>query len=88
MKCAADNKSLIQSIREQERELATKVFMIWTATSAFDKCGLCENTVAKLLDGIMYYADSMNRDYIDIKDLQDALKNEHGFEIEFYKRGR
>ena len=85
MKCAAENKSLIQSIREQERELATKVFMIWTATSAFDKCGLCENTVAKLLDGIMYYADSMNRDYIDIKDLQDALKREHGLEIEFYK---
>ena len=86
MKCVADNKSLIQSIREQERELATKVFMIWAATSAFDKCGLCENTVAKLLDGIMYYADSMNRDYIDIKDLQDALKREHGLEIEFFKK--
>ena len=85
MKCAADNKSLIQSVREQERELATRFFMVLTATSAFDKCGLCENTVAKLLDGIMYYADSVNRDYIDIKDLQDALKNEHGFEIEFRK---
>ena len=49
MKCAADNKSLIQSIREQEREFATKVFMIWAATSAFDKCGLCENTVQSFL---------------------------------------
>lgn len=83
MKCAAENKNLIQSIREQEREFATKVFMIWAATSAFDKCGLCENTVAKLLNGIMYYADSINKGYIKLEDLQDALKNEHEFEIEF-----
>lgn len=85
MKCTAENKSLIQSVREEERDFATKFFMILTAMSAFDKCGLCENTVAKLLDGVMYYADSMNRDYINIKDLQDALKRERGFEIEFHK---
>lgn len=83
MKCAAENKNLIQSIREQEREFTAKEYTILTATAGLEKCNLCQNTVAKLLKWVIYYADSINKGYIKLEDLQDALKNEHEFEIEF-----
>lgn len=83
MKCAASNKSMIERIRDEERQTAIHVIVTTVAVTAFDKCGLCKKTVEKLLLGAIDQADSINKGYIKLSDLEDAMKEEHDFQIRF-----
>lgn len=83
MKCAATNKRLISKTRDEGRLDAIQVMAITVAATAFDKCGLCRNTVEKLLRGAIDKADSINKGYINLDDLIKAMKEEHNFEIRF-----
>lgn len=83
MKCAASNKSVIEKIRAEERQNAIHVMAVTIAATAFDKCGLCRNTVEKLLKGAIDKADSINKGYAKLEDYEQAMKDEHDFKIVF-----
>ena len=84
MKCAA-NKSVIEKIRAEERATVIHVMAVTVAATAFDKCGLCRNTVEKLLKGAIDKADSINKGYAKLDDYIQAMKDEQDFEIFFTK---
>lgn len=83
MNCFATNPTLIDKIRAEERERAVQIMAITVASTAFDKCGLCKNTVAKLLTGAVDKAESINKGYVKPEDLTAVMKEEYDFEIRF-----
>jgi hypothetical protein len=86
MKCFATNETLIDKVRAEERERAVQIMAITVAATALDKCGLCKNTVEKLLLGAVDKADSINRGYVKVSDLTAIMKEEYDFEIKFTGR--
>lgn len=83
MNCVASNKTLTDNIKVKQRELVIRVLTIAIAATAFDKCGLCKNTVEKLLLGAVNQADSINKGYVKLADIEQMLKEEYDFQIHF-----
>ena len=81
MKCAASNPSLIERVKEEERNRMAEIFMVLCLYNARDKCGLCENTAIKLARCIINDADSINRNYTKLDDYKAVLKDEYGIEF-------
>lgn len=83
MNCVASNKTLTDNIKVKQRDLVIRVLTTAIAATAFDKCGLCKNTVEKLLLGAVNQADSINKGYVKLSDIEQMLKDEYDFQIRF-----
>lgn len=70
-------------MRNEAYKTAIHVIVTTVASTAFDKCGLCKNTVQKLLQGAMDMADSINKGYIKLDDLERTMEEENDFKIRF-----
>lgn len=83
MNCVASNKTLTDNIKVKQRDLVIRVLTTAIAATALDKCGLCKNTVEKLLLGAVNQADSINKGYVKLADIEQMLKEEYDFQIHF-----
>ena len=74
MKCIASNERLLNKVKEEERQRMARLYAAATIYTAFDKCGLDEETVAKLTSVVMDVADSIIRGYTKIEDYEQIVE--------------
>ena len=81
MNCTASNKTLTENIKEEERRRMAEIYTVLCLYNAVDKCHLCENTAFKLVQGILNDADSINKNYTELKDYKAVLDDEYGIKF-------
>lgn len=87
MKCLASNETLLDEIKEQERQRMARLYTVATAYTALDKIGLCQNTVIKLIAGVMNVAECINGDYAKLENYERILKEEYKTVIQYTNKG-
>lgn len=56
-------------------------FMTAIAVTAFDKFGMNENEVKSFMSNVEEIADSIVKDYCDVKDLKQMLEDDYNFKL-------
>lgn len=81
MNCVASDKTLTESIREEERKNAIRAIMVNLALAACDKCELSKKTTEKLVKETIYGVETHNRGEVTLAEKEEALEKEYGIKF-------
>lgn len=81
MKCVASQSKLLQDIQKQNTNNACHFFLVMTASVLTDKFGFTREDTIRVLEAMQDRADSINKGYICLADLEQVLKDEYGITI-------
>jgi predicted Zn-dependent protease len=88
MKAYYNNKETVKrSSYEKGQKDAVNGFALMLCSVLADKWGFGTIRIQRILDQIYYVADSVNKGYITLNDLEEQLYDEHKIRIDFKKGG-
>lgn len=77
MKCVASNNKLSKEIRKQTTDTNVHTLMVSFASVLTDKYGYGKEKTMQILKSVCDRADSINKRYCKIEDLERVLKDEY-----------
>lgn len=77
MNCVASNKGLSKQIRNSATDLSVHTLLVSFASVLTDKYGYGKQKTMQILKSTCDRADSLNKGYCDIEDLERVLKEEY-----------
>lgn len=81
MKCVASQSKLIDDIRRKNTRQTCHFFLVVVASVLADKFGYTKERIIRVLNEMNEMADSINKGYLNLDDLEKVLKDEYNITI-------
>lgn len=81
MKCVASQPKLIDDIKRKNTRQTCHFFLVVIASVLTDKFGYTKERTIRVLEEMSERADSINKGYMSLEDLEKVLKDEYNITI-------